>query len=334
MLATPRATQLTLIETTISIAKPLDEHPAAVYLARLATSSQKTMQKRLKMVVELVSPGCEPEQFLWENLRYQHVAAIRRLLTEEEYSPATINNTLSAIRGVLKECWRLHYIDSEEYQQAIDVKDIKFDQLPAGRVLERVEFEALWQTIASDRTVNGLRDLALLAIARAGLRRSEIVNVHLEHFAADGTLKVAKGKGCKDRLTYVSTTAIPALLAWLDFREQTPGPMLLPVTNQQKVLFRYKSSKRGETHLRGLTDQAVWDILAKRGTQANIANFSPHDLRRTFITELLEAGTDVVTVQRLAGHSDPKTTALYDRRGEAAKRNAVQLLFIPTSHEL
>jgi site-specific recombinase XerD len=332
MLATPpQETQLTLIETATAIAKPLDENPVAVYLSRLAASSQKTMQKRLKMVVELVAPGCKPEHFLWENLRYQHVAAIRRLLTEEEYSPATVNNTLAAIRGVLKECWRLRYINSDEYQQAIDVKDIKFDQLPAGRVLDQAEFRALWETIANDRTVNGLRDLALLAIARAGLRRSEMVNVHVEHFSSDGTLKVAKGKGRKDRTTYVAKTAIPALQEWLDFRESTPGPILLPVTNQQKILYRYQSSKRNDQQLRGLTDQAVWDILSKRGTQANIADFSPHDLRRTFITELLEAGTDVVTVQRLAGHSDPKTTSLYDRRGESAKRDAVQLLFVPVS---
>ena len=58
-------------------------------------------------------------------------------------------------------------------------------------------------------------------------------------------------------------------------------------------------------------------------------NSAPHDLRRSTVTHLLDAGVDVFTVQRLAGHADAATTARYDRRGEKAKRRAVWKLTVP-----
>ena len=75
-----------------------------------------------------------------------------------------------------------------------------------------------------------------------------------------------------------------------------------------------------------MSSQAVLLIVQKRDQQSGVESFSPHDFRRTFCNDLLDAGVDIVTVQKLAGHASPVTTAKYDRRREAVKRRAVQNL--------
>lgn len=80
-----------------------------------------------------------------------------------------------------------------------------------------------------------------------------------------------------------------------------------------------------------MSQQSVMSALQRRGEQGGVAPFSPHDLRRTFISDLLDAGADIVTVSQLAGHVSPSTTSRYDKRGEAAKRKAIDLLNVPYS---
>jgi site-specific recombinase XerD len=80
------------------------------------------------------------------------------------------------------------------------------------------------------------------------------------------------------------------------------------------------------TRLRG---EAVRYILQRRQRQAGLTGITPHDFRKAYVSELLRAGVDVFTVQRLAGHADAVTTARYDRRGEGERRRAAGCLQIP-----
>lgn len=126
-----------------------------------------------------------------------------------------------------------------------------------------------------------------------------------------------RGKGKQARTAYVVKEARAVLDRWLRVRGNAPGPMFVPVT------------KSGHFLPKRLTCEGVAHVLAKRAGIANVEHFSSHDLRRSFVTHLLDAGADLAVVQKLAGHRQISTTAIYDKRGEAAKLKAAKLVRIP-----
>ena len=163
-------------------------------------------------------------------------------------------------------------------------------------------------------------DRALLAVLYgAGLRRSEVVQLDLgDYDPLHKTLRVL-GKGNKERAVPLSSGVVALLEAWLACRTGAAGRLFLPLSRGGRVLF---DTARGEP--RGLTGQAVLVIVRKLAVRAGVVPFSPHDTRRTFISELLDAGADVSTVQQLVGHANVNTPVRYDRRGERAQRRAVE----------
>jgi integrase len=299
----------------------LDRHPAAVYLARLAPGSRRSQGDALETMARIVSGGRVGAPDLdWPALRYQHTQAIRSALAER-YAPATANRHLAALRGVLREAFRLGLVGAEDYQRAIDVQGVRGERLPAGRALDRGELVALFGACEARGGAGGARDAAILSVAYgAGLRRAELVGLDRgDYDRAGGTLTVRDGKGAKARQVYATNGGRLALEAWLEARGDAPGPLFVGVAKGGRI----------DPTLGRLTPQTVLDALARRAKDAGVADFSPHDLRRTFIGDLLDAGADISTVQRLAGHANVSTTARYDRRPEEAKRRASELLHVP-----
>jgi site-specific recombinase XerD len=251
-------------------------------------------------------------------LDYQHTQAIRARLIESGRSPSTCNKYLSALRGVLEEAFKLGYMDAERYRRAVKIKHVTGDREPAGRMLPYREIEALHRACSEDPDrMRGARDAAIVAVLYGtGLRRDELINLNLDDLDDDAVV-VRSGKGNHERRIPLAQGVRHRLNEWLAARGTEPGP-----------LFWKADASRRITPGR-MSQDAVFDMLRKRARQAGIAPLSPHDLRRTFISVLLDAGADLVTVQRLAGHKQLSTTARYDRRGEDAKRRAVEMLPIP-----
>ncbi len=312
--STPEESSLAL-----TVPLPLTRHPAHVYITSLGQGSRLTMRGSLNAIASMLTAGtCDAMTLDWAKLRYHHTAAVRAVLMEK-YSPATTNKMLTALKRVLQEALKLELIHEKDYKLATDLRPVPGSKGLKGRALTRDEIAALLSVCQKDSTPSGVRDAALIAILRgSGVRRRELVNLDLKDFdPSTGALEVKDGKGGKDRTVYLSSQAIRVVLNWLAVRGDAPGPLLCPVNKGKRVT------------LRRLTSQAVLFILQKRGEEAGVAAFSTHDFRRTFISDLLDAGVDLVTVQRLAGHSDPSTSSRYDRRPEAVKRRAVELLDLP-----
>ncbi|MGA2111771.1 MAG: hypothetical protein ABSG98_06425 [Anaerolineales bacterium] len=111
----PTGVQIGTMNLAIIEPLPLERNPAAVYLATLASGSRRTMHQALQVVASLLVGGkSDPLAVPWHALRYQHIAAIRSQLAER-FAPATANKVLCALRGTLREGWRLGLIGEADY---------------------------------------------------------------------------------------------------------------------------------------------------------------------------------------------------------------------------
>ncbi|MEO8285188.1 MAG: tyrosine-type recombinase/integrase [Chloroflexota bacterium] len=298
---------------------PADRHPALVYLKRLAPGSQPTMRNALQVSAELLSGGrCTWQTMPWHLLRAQHTKALRAELAYR-YAPATANKMLAAVRGVLRECWELDQMTGEQYQRSAAVRAVKGDRLMRGRALTPGELRTLFQVCKADKSPAGARDAALIAVLYgSGLRRSEAVALDIgDYDEEEESLTIRAGKGNKQRVCYMASGQGALLERWLQLRGKLPGPLFCAI------------AKGGNIKSRRISDRAVLYIVMRRAKMAGVNHFSPHDLRRTMIGDLLDAGADISTVQKLAGHANVQTTTRYDRRGEATRKKAAKLLHIP-----
>ena len=292
----------------------LDQNPAAVYLAGLAPASRRTMQNALDIIAQLGlgddSAACW--DIPWERLRFQHTQALRSALADR-YAHATANRMLSALRGVLKAAWKLELMTAEEYQRAASVVNVRGETVPAGRALAHQELTALLHSC--DDSPLGRRDAAIITLLYGcGLRRAELVSLDYANFRRQENELLVQGKGNKQRALPLGH-ATPILLEWLQVRGNRPGPLFWGLGNRNDG--------------RRLTDQAIYNMLRGRAKAVGLEHLSPHDLRRTFVGDLLDAGADLSTVQKMAGHASPTTTSRYDRRGQRAQHEAAALLQIP-----
>ena len=241
--------------------------------------------------------------------------ALRSVLIDDGAKPATINHVLAAVRGTLREAWRLGLINAESLARVVDVGNVSASTLPAGRHVDVAEVRRLFET-CGDKP-GGARDAAMLALLYGcGLRRSEAVALLLDDYD-HGKVTVRSGKGRKERIVYCPAGGREAINAWIARRGLAPGALLNPV------------NKAGHIQHRLMTAQAVLLRLHFLADQAGVSRFSPHDLRRSFVGELLDAGADISSVQQLVGNANVATTQRYDRRPEEAKRRTAEMLHVP-----
>jgi len=224
------------------------------------------------------------------------LSAHMRDLQRKGLSPRSSARALSAIRGFYQD---LVTAGERVDNPSVNLLPPKLWK-PLPKVLSESEVEAL--LAAPDvGTPLGLRDRSMLELLYAtGLRVSELVGLQLPQLRLDVGFLVAFGKGSKERVVPVGEQAEHWTRRYL--REIRPD---LSKGRHQAVFVSYKAGEQ-------MTRQGFWKILKGYGLQAGVrAPLSPHVLRHSFATHLLEHGADLRAVQTMLGHADISTTQIY-----------------------
>ena len=229
------------------------------------------------------------------------VADLRELsyhLRDQGLAPTSIRRTLSAIRTYFGFLLAEGLIDADPTEQVESPRTWR--KLPD--VLSRQEVERLLEAPDPDDRLYW-RDRAMLELAYAsGVRVSELTGLRARDVDLEEGFATVFGKGSKERLVPVGRAAVGAIRTYL--RELRPR------------LDRGRGRGEGALFLNerggGLTRMGVWKILRKHVERAGIErHVTPHTLRHTFATHLLEGGADLAAVQEMLGHADISTTQIY-----------------------
>jgi site-specific recombinase XerD len=291
--------------------------PAEVYIQSLTSPASRRVQRSALGTVAGFFGDHPLELTPWQQIEYRHMVKIRAVLAEH-YAPATANRLLTAVRGVMKTCWRMGLISQAHYEQVRDTDPVRGSRTQKGRMLTTDELSALFRACDS-KTLRGARDAAIFTLTySAGMRRDEVTKLRPVDIDFQGKFVRVHGKGNKERDVYVQEKALSVVDRWIGLRGAFPGPLFVRVDKQDRM--------RAPKPLSGYGIDIIFQKLA---VKAGVKNFTPHDLRRTFASQMLDNGVDLATVQLLMGHSDPSTTSMYDRRGEKRKSRAAKKLPMP-----
>lgn len=213
-----------------------------------------------------------------------HIGQMR----QEGKKTRSIVRAISALRGFFNFLIR----DGIMTKNPLEDVEIPRFATPIPQVLSEQEVIKLLDLPAGART--STRDKTILELLYAtGLRVSELIKLKKSDVNIEAGFLIASGKRSKERIVPLGTYSREAIKEYLE-KEKPKGTLLFP-------------NKRG----RPLTRQAIWKLIRKYGLQMENSHISPHTMRHTFATHLLEGGADLRSVQLLLGHEDISTTQIY-----------------------
>ncbi|MBW3623045.1 MAG: tyrosine-type recombinase/integrase [Armatimonadetes bacterium] len=234
------------------------------------------------------------------------------LQTEKGLKPQTVNRKLAALSSFFRWAHQNRLLSEDPTARIKGVKETR----TAPKALERTELNRLLRKAGEPRTADmekrPWRDIAVVAVLlHTGLRVGELCALQRSDVSLSdrkGTITVRSGKGRKYREVPLNADVRKALQDYLERRKESASEFL------------FLSQKGG-----ALTPSAVWRIVKTIGKAAGV-ELSPHTLRHTFGTNLVRAGTDLVSVATLLGHESLNTTAIYTRPSRRHLAQEVQKL--------
>ena len=226
---------------------------------------------------------------------------------EKGLSPSTVNLQICTLRMVAKQAWLKGMMSIETYSAIREVKSVRGSRVSKGRALNTRETGKLIAQSELKGTAIGVRDAAIIALAvGCGMRRAEIATLKLQNINHQTRVITILGKGNKER------KVAPSDDVWCRFEDW------LKVRGEEGCENVFVAVKKGDNiqPYWAITASAIYQLLKSRAGDSQVSAFTPHDLRRTFATRLLESGADINTVRQAMGHASIITTQRYDKRDE------------------
>lgn len=231
------------------------------------------------------------------NVKREQITGYMTQLKEKGLAAATIARKLAAIKAFYR------FMTAEGYMDAnpAEVVEAGTKGIKLPRVLSEDEVVRLLNQ-PDIKTAEGFRDRTMLEVLYAtGMRVSELINLTLERVDLNMKYIIAFGKGSKERIVPLGSVAAEFLQQYLE----KVRPKLTHADRNTNIVFLAFGGHE-------LTRQRFWQIIRAYGRKANINKaLTPHILRHSFATHLLDNGADLRSVQELLGHSDISTTQIY-----------------------
>jgi integrase/recombinase XerD len=248
---------------------------------------------------------------------HRAVIAWERIMRETEHAaPSTVRRRLSALSSLFKHMVSHSHAPKNPVRE-INRPNINRDE-GSTLAFSKAQARKLLDTPAED-TVEGLRDRAILSVGlQVGLRRAEIAALKvgdLHQNRGFESLRVTRKGARRDALAINPQTAarLRTYMERSGHADDMEGPLFRPLHHNGKQ----------SHHRRPMSPDAIDRVVRKyAGLIALTEGYSAHSMRATFITTALENGAQLEDVQKAAGHRDPSTTKLYDRRGYNAEKAA------------
>ncbi len=257
----------------------------------------KSYREDLTQALEFFRTKYEGQKLGPTQITSRHLRAFTVWLHEQGYAKTTIARRIAAVRTWFKFLCRQGLVAANPADGLRAPRQDK--NLP--HFLAEDAIDKLLQAPPAHELM-GLRDRAILEILySAGLRVSELTGLNLADIDFDSGVATIRGKGKKERLAFFGSASLRALKNWLHARESVPADK----GKKTEAVFLNKNGTR-------LTSRSVGRLLEKYLLQAGMdSRTSPHTLRHSCATHLLDRGADIRSVQELLGHSSLATTQIY-----------------------
>lgn len=300
---------------------PRLENPAHIYLDSLQTPSGARSRMYLLNGMARMCGASDYEHIHWEDMRTPEVRRLLAILRDRGNSPVTRNTYLSTIKATCREAWMMGSMDLEVLEKIRSIDPARHDKELAGTAYALSVLQALIEAARGDGTATAERNALIIAfIALMGLRRQEVTKIHLSDLVFSSKELQVHGKGNKKRTLELPAPLWDDLILYLDNeRGYEPGALFCPYWNRRN---------KPKINDIGLEVSNVNSILNKariRCEEYLPGGVTPHDLRRSFATELHRRDMSIREIQVLLGHANSSTTETYVRddtdsyRSKAAK---------------